>query len=170
MAILCLFTTSAFAQFTRNDAIDLVLNTILADDIGVVNVCASNNSFTTDVELIDNNSESNPYTESWVFFSDDDPFASWYHDSRLIYVSTVDGSYIISNAVINPKGIVFRLHRNILADRFEPVAMDGIEFVPDPQKGKSIYIYDIKPGLQLIASNANPAMKDTDLKTGGKSL
>ncbi len=57
-------SASSFAQFSRNDAIDLVLNTILTDDIGMVDVYASNNSFTADVELIDNGSSSNPYTES----------------------------------------------------------------------------------------------------------
>jgi len=48
-------TESIFAQFSRDDAIDLVLNTILADDIGNVDVYSSYNSFTTDVELIDYN-------------------------------------------------------------------------------------------------------------------
>jgi len=64
LAIFCLLTASAFAQFSRNDAIDLVLNTILADDIGGVDVYASSNSFTTDIELIDNVSPTNPYSEA----------------------------------------------------------------------------------------------------------
>lgn len=71
-----LMSTFIYGQFSRNDAIDLVLNTLLANDIGEVDVYASNNSFTTDVELIDNDSPSNPNSESWVFFSDDKPFTS----------------------------------------------------------------------------------------------
>lgn len=141
VAIVCFTTTSIFAQFSRNDAIDLVLNTILADDIGYVDVYASYNSFTTDVELIDNDSNSNPYTESWVFFSDDNPFASWYHSSRIIYVSSTDGSYTISNVEIYPKGLQTDYEETSLAEHPDPVAMDGTAFMPDPLKVESNYNY-----------------------------
>ena len=134
-------STFIYGQFSRNDAIDLVLNTILTDDIGEVDVYASYNSIATDVELIDNDSPSNPYLESWVFFSDDNPFASWYHSSRIIYVSTTDGSYTISNVEIYPKELSSDYEEISMADRPDPVAMDGTAFVPDPQKVESNYNY-----------------------------
>ena len=167
LTLVFLMSTFIYGQFSRNDAIDLVLNTILADDVGEVDVYASYNSFTTNVELIDNDSESNPYTESWVFFSDDNPFASWYHSSRIIYVSTTDGSYTISNVEIYPKGLSSAYEKISLADRPDPIAMDGTAFVPDPQKVESNY--HKKPDLLIIARNASPGMKYTDLKTDGKS-
>ncbi len=79
-----IITTTAFSQFSRNDALDLVLNTILADDVGTIDVYATIDSKSTSIDLIDNTSIANPYAESWVFFSDDNPFASWYHGSLSI--------------------------------------------------------------------------------------
>ena len=139
MTFVLLMSTSIFAQFSRNDAIDLVLNTVLTDDIGNVDVYSSYNNFTTDVELIDNDSPVNPYTESWVFFSDDNPFASWYHGSRIIYVSTTDGSYTISNVEIYPKGLQTDYEEISFVARPDPIFMDGTPFVPDPQKVESNY-------------------------------
>ena len=138
VAIVCFTTTSIFAQFSRNDAIDLVLNTILTDDIGDVDVYASYNSISTDVELIDNDSESNPYAESWVFFIDDSPFASWYHGCRLVFVSSSNGDYSIENVSIYPKQLSTDYEEVSLADRPDPIVMDGTAFVPDPQKVESI--------------------------------
>ena len=104
VAILCLLTTSIFAQFTRNDAIDTVLNTILVNDVDDVDVYASDNSVAVNVKLIDSDSIINPYASSWVFFVDDNPFASWYHASRIICVSTANGAYSISNVKIYIEG------------------------------------------------------------------
>ena len=130
-------------RFSRNDAINLVLNTILTNDIGDVDVYASNNSFTTDVELIDNDSPSNPYAESWVFFYDDNPFASWYHSSRVIFVSAIEGAYTTSNVDIYPKWLSSDYEEISLVDRPDPVAMDRTAFVSDPQKVESYYNYAI---------------------------
>ena len=151
IAIFCLLTVSVFAQFSRNDAINLVLNTILADDIGDIDVYASNSSFTTNVELIDNNSSANPYSDAWVFFSDDNPFASWYHSSRVIYVSAIDGVYTIYNVEIYPKGLSSDYEEISYANRPDPIAMDGTAFVPDPQKVESNYNYAL-----IIVSMDNP--------------
>ena len=79
-----------FAQFSRNDAQNLVLNTILVNDVDDVDVYASDNSVAVNVKLIDSDSIINPYATSWVFFVDDNPFASWYHASRII-CGTRDG-------------------------------------------------------------------------------
>ena len=141
LTLILLMSTFTYGQFSRNDAIDLVLNTILTDNIGDVDVYASNNSFTTDVELIDNDSESNPYTSSWVFFSDDNPFASWYHESRVVFVSSSNGDYSIENVSIYPKYLSIDYEEVSIADRPEPISMDGTPFVPDPQKVESNYNY-----------------------------
>ncbi len=102
-----------------------------------------------------------------MFFSDDNPFASWYHSSRVIYVSKADGSYTILDVEIYPKGLQTDYEEISLADRPDPVTMDRTAFVPDPQKVESNY--NKKPGLLIIARNASPGMKYTDLKTDGKS-
>ena len=141
VATICLFTSSIFSQFTRDDVTNLVLNTLLADDIGIVDVYSSYNSLTTDVELIDNDSPANPFSESWVFFSNDNPFASWYHGSRIIFVSTVDGAYTVSNVEIYPKSLSSDYEEISTAERPDHIAMDGTSFVPDPQKVESNYNY-----------------------------
>ncbi len=151
MATICLFTSSVFSQFTHDDATNLVLNTILADDIGNVDVYSSYNSFTTDIELIDNGSPANPYSESWVFFSNDNPFASWYHDSRIVFVSTVDGAYTVLNVEIYPKGLSSDYEEISTADRPDPIAMDGTPFITDPEKVASNYNYAL-----IIVSMDNP--------------
>jgi hypothetical protein len=92
VASILMLNSVMFAQFSRTDAIDLILNTVLVDDIGEIDVFAANDSFTDNVLLIDNEAKSNPYAEAWVLFSDDNPFASWYHSSRIIYVNKVDGT------------------------------------------------------------------------------
>jgi len=140
-ALLCLITTSVFSQFSRTEAIDLVLNSILSDDVGNIDVYCSFNSQTTTVDLIDNDSEPNPYTESWVFFSDDSPYASWYHGSRVIFVNTADGSYTINDVEIYPKGLSSEYEEISTAIRPDPIAMDGVPFVPNPEKVESNYNY-----------------------------
>jgi hypothetical protein len=161
MAIFCLLTVSVVAQFTRNDAIDLIINTVLTDDIGNIDVYASYNSQTTSVELIDNDVSSNPYLESWIFFSDDSPFASWYHGSRVIFVSATDGSYTVSDVEIYPKELQSDYEEISTANRPDPFAMDGTAYVPDPQKVESNY--NKKPDLLKIARKASPAIIYTDL-------
>lgn len=151
MAFFYLFTTAIFAQFSRNDAINLVLNTVLYDNIGNIDVYCSYNSQTTSVNLIDNDSKPNPYAESWVFFSDDNPFASWYHSSRMIYVSAIDGSYTIENVEIYPKGLKTNYEEVSLANRPASVTMVGTAFTPDPEAKSSDYNYAL-----IIVSTDNP--------------
>ena len=98
--IAMVFAINVNAQFTRQQAIDLVLNDILSGDVGNIDIFSSLNSVTTSVDLIDNDNVSNPYAEAWIFFSDDSPFASWYHNSRVIFVNSVNGDYSIGNIEI----------------------------------------------------------------------
>jgi hypothetical protein len=86
-----LMSTSMYGQFTRNNSIDLVLNTILAEDTVQVDVFASFDSLADDVILIDDSVVVNPYSVSWVFFVDDNPFEGWYHKSRVIFFKTLTG-------------------------------------------------------------------------------
>jgi hypothetical protein len=134
-------TVHSFGQFTRQQAIDLVLNNILVDDIESIDIYCAYNSNTNDVEMIDNVVITNPYSESWVFFVNDNPFASWYHQTRYIFVNTTDGAYAISNGEIYPKSWKTDFEEISLADRPEPIAMDGTAYVPDPQKVESNYNY-----------------------------
>ena len=125
-----LLANSIFGQFSRQQAIDLVLNNIVNNDSDKVDVFSKIDSETASVFLIDNEELTNPYSESWVFFIDDSPFASWYHDSRLIFVNVNNGNYFIENVTIYPNNLTTDYESISAANRPDAVAMDGM---PDIQ-------------------------------------
>lgn len=146
--------TSIFGQFSRQQAIDLVMSTIVNDDSDKVDVFSKIESETASVFLIDNEETVNTYSESWVFFINDNPFASWYHDSRVVFISADNGDYSIEVVSIYPKNLNSSFEEISSADRPEPIAMDGSAFIPDPQKVESNY--NRKPDLHKITRNASP--------------
>lgn len=146
-----LIVTNIYGQFTRQQATDLVLTDILSDDVGNIDIFSSLNSVATSVVLIDNDNITNPYPDSWVFFSDDSPFASWYHSSRVIFVSSVNGDYSIRNVEIYPRGLQTDYEDVSNADRPEPIVMDGMPYSPDPSKVLSNYNFAL-----IIVSMDNP--------------
>jgi hypothetical protein len=95
--------SSVSAQFSRYDATNLVINTILAGDIGKVDVYSSYNSLSGNVELITNETIDCPYSGNWVFFINDKPWAGWFHDCRYIFVNAENGGYSIASSTIFPK-------------------------------------------------------------------
>ncbi len=137
VAISLMLTNALFAQCSRNDANNLVLNTLLTNDLGTVDVYASHSSITTDLELVDTNLVTNPYAESWIFFSDDNPFAGWHHDCRVIFVNSANGSYTISSVGIYPKYLSSDYDEISMVTRPEPVEIGGIGFTPDETKDQS---------------------------------
>lgn len=139
--IAILFAVNVNGQFSRQEAINLVLNDVLSDDVGKINVFSSLNSVTTSIDLIDNYNVSNPYAESWIFFSDDSPFASWYHSSRIIFVNAQNGDHSISNVEIFPKGLNSEYEEISSPDLPDPIVMDSTSFVPDPEDEESNYNY-----------------------------
>lgn len=64
---------------------------------------AAYNSINGYIELITNETIDCPYTNNWVFFVDDKPWAGWFHDCRYIFVSTETGDFSIVNSTIFPK-------------------------------------------------------------------
>ena len=87
------------AQYTRQQAINLVENTILQTDIGSVDVYASLTSRTSSqpIDVFNNETITCTYANNWVFFVDDKPFANWMHDCRYIFVDASTGNYNIVN-------------------------------------------------------------------------
>jgi hypothetical protein len=91
-------------QFTRQQALNLVLNQILVNDTGHIKVYSSYDSIPSGDSLIlfDNRKISLPYPYNWVFMSDDVPLAYWNHPCRYVIVNTNNGDYTISNNDIFP--------------------------------------------------------------------
>lgn len=146
-----LLTNTVYSQFTRQQATDLVMNDIVNDDSEIVDVFSKINSETASVFLIDNEELTNTYSESWVFFIDESPFASWYHDSRFVFVSADDGDYSIETVSIYPKNLNTDYELTSSADRPDTIAMDGTPFDPDPQKVASNYNFAL-----IIVALDNP--------------
>ncbi|MEZ5197821.1 MAG: right-handed parallel beta-helix repeat-containing protein [Bacteroidales bacterium] len=141
LLVALLIATTIFAQFTRQQAIDLILNDVLSDELDNIDVYASFNSFSGDAALIDNDNATNPYAESWVFYVNDSPFASWYHPCRYIFVNTSNGNYSTVDKEIYPQYLSTDFEEISSANRPDPIVMDGTAFVPDPQKVESNYNY-----------------------------
>ncbi len=85
----CLCAFHIQAQFTRQQAIDLVLTEVVDDDITEANVFAEYvvRSDNNPINLHYSGQVSCPYNQNWVFFVDDLPLANWNHDCRYIFVN-----------------------------------------------------------------------------------
>ncbi len=84
-------------QFSREQAMDLVLNQILVSDTGHINLYTSYNTIpnTSNIILLNGQTISPPYLGNWVFFSDDKPFANWDHSCRYIFIDSNTGDFTI---------------------------------------------------------------------------
>jgi hypothetical protein len=96
--------TDLHAQFSRVDAIHLVMNDILLNEVGNINVycCYDMKSGDEVLELPDFRTLSLSYSINWVFFVDDNPYAQWQHSCRYIFVDASSGGYNIINDRIPP--------------------------------------------------------------------
>ncbi len=82
------------AQFSRQQATDLVLNDIIAGDTINVEVFSlfDHQSVQDSIVLYNGEKIACPYSENWVFFINDHPAANWYHTCRYLFVDTVTGA------------------------------------------------------------------------------
>jgi hypothetical protein len=105
MTMFFFITSIAHAQFSRELAVDLVLNDILVNELGHTDVYASNSSLNLPSSLLlsDQTQLSLPFPENWVFFVDDLPFANWHHPCRYIFVNGVTGEYSLVSSSIFPQ-------------------------------------------------------------------
>lgn len=85
------------AQFSKQQADNLVLNHILNDSLSykdVYKLPEFKNSGST-ILLYDYATVNLPYASNYIYFVDDLPFAGWSHPCRYIIVNTVNGDYTI---------------------------------------------------------------------------
>lgn len=102
--ILLVIVSHVFGQFTRENAIDLVLTEIAGADSAYINIYASDTLMVApdSLALDDFTWLQFSYQNNWVFFIDDMPFAHWHHPVRYICVSSETGQYAITNKSIYP--------------------------------------------------------------------
>jgi len=104
-------------QFTREQAIDLVLNQLLVEDLNTIDVYASYGlkNDTSKLVLKCYDTLGYPYSSNWLFFVDDKPFANWHHSCRYIFVNAENGEYTILN-----EKTIYPLE---LSDKFELISV-----------------------------------------------
>ncbi len=99
MAIICLNVSPLMAQFTSQQATNLVLNDVLSGELDNVDVFMMDEaqSGQSTVFLGNNKTVYMPYSSNWVYFVDNTPFANWAHPCRFIFVDESTGVYQIVN-------------------------------------------------------------------------
>lgn len=102
--MICFKTSSA--QIGRQYATDTVINHLLADDTGKVNIFARISILGNDDTLyLRDGYILNPYNTSWVFFIDDHPTANWFHNCRYLIMNEMDGLYQLIDKRIYPDSL-----------------------------------------------------------------
>jgi len=106
LVLLALCLTSLFGEFDKNQAIDLVMGTIIKEGKDSVNVFIKDSLMTDDsLTVYHGSSLQNPYQASWAFFIDDMPSAMWGHPCRYIFVDAEYGDYVIKDNKFYPSDV-----------------------------------------------------------------
>jgi hypothetical protein len=138
MAIVLCAAISAQAQFTRQQAIDTVLNHLVAADTGTIRVYIAQGMYTTASTPLTYTGDTiaSPYANYHLFFIDDHPAANWQHACRYLLLSSTSGSVTIVNQTAFPMNLQqdFDLIADIPAHQaFDPGTFPDIQVQPaDP--------------------------------------
>lgn len=81
MLVIAMSISFLFGAFSKEDAINLVLNDILKDELNLIDVYVKADSMCASgtLHLLNEVPISPPYSGNWVFFVDDMPGAHWHH-------------------------------------------------------------------------------------------
>jgi hypothetical protein len=104
IALILQYPFHSFCQFSRQQAVDLMLDHILVADTGHISLYCSYSTIlgTNEIILEDGQTFLPTYQENWVFFSDDHPRANWYHPCRIIFVNSNSGDFQIYTSLACP--------------------------------------------------------------------
>lgn len=109
IAIMVTVTAQNGTVYTKQQADNLVLNTLLISDLESSDVysfdtliCQHDTIWHFDGSFI-----KSPYNTAWAYFVDDYPFANWVHPCRYIFVNTTNGNYQLINSELPPEQFRF---------------------------------------------------------------
>ncbi len=107
ITVLFFQTIDIRAQVSRDDAKKIVLEEILLERIGEVNVFIQFDDMekNRELELPHGKVLKKPFVTSYTFFIDDLPFANWEHPCRYIFLDKETGEYEIIHNKIFPKNM-----------------------------------------------------------------
>ena len=107
ITIILLSSFSLSAQISREQAIEIVLINIVAEDTGTVNVYASYSTFvqSDSIFILPDEYLHCPYDNNWVFFIDDKPKSGWAHTCRYIFINEMNGEYNTVDRMFYPENL-----------------------------------------------------------------
>lgn len=123
--------TTVFGQFTKQDAIDLVVNTIADARIDSVNIYIEPQVQAGDYYGISPyDSIDSPYTNYWLVFIDENPLFLWDHLCTYVFINSTNGSYSTTTYYTPPSSYTVLFDSVSFAYEFEPPELDysGADF------------------------------------------
>lgn len=132
------------AQFTKNQADDLIINQVLAGQTGTINVFTFPDSLNSPSQILQADSTliASPFPRSWIYFVDDFPFANWNHPSRYIFINIDNGEDSTIQSTIFPMELDSSFSVLSKVETPEPV-----ESIPNP----NAIIHSLPPNPDMYA-------------------
>lgn len=97
-SILIVIFISSYSQISRNEAYELLKQTIFNGAIDSVEILASQTPLQPLYQIRTNDTfVPSPSYESWFFFVDENPGADWWHPCKYVFISTVSGNITVTN-------------------------------------------------------------------------
>ncbi|MCF6341302.1 MAG: hypothetical protein L3J31_00665 [Bacteroidales bacterium] len=101
---------SVAAQVSKQDAIDLVMDSIAADRIDSVNIYMDTVVLSNDYYVISPyDSIDSPYSNYWLFFIDEHPFYMWGHLGTYVFIDQSNGDFTTVNYNLPPLYFQFKM-------------------------------------------------------------
>ena len=95
VVLLIIVNISTYSQVSKQEAIDLVIDTIYVDLLDSVSIFMEVDSLSDQYYLLNPyDSILSPYSDYWLFFIDKQPRnLSWGHECTYLFVNRMDGNY-----------------------------------------------------------------------------
>lgn len=109
MAIMVSVSAQNGTGYTKKQADNLVLNTLLISDLESSDVYSLDTLISKNDTIwhFDGGFIKSPYNTAWAYFVDDCPFANWVHPCRYIFVNATNGNYQLINSELPPEHFHF---------------------------------------------------------------
>lgn len=109
MAIMVSVSAQNGTSYTKKQADNMVLNTLLISDLESSDVYSLDTLISKNDTIwhFDGSFIKSPYNTAWAYFVDDCPFANWVHPCRYIFVNATNGNYQLINSELPPEHFHF---------------------------------------------------------------
>ncbi|MCD4728955.1 MAG: T9SS type A sorting domain-containing protein [Bacteroidales bacterium] len=148
------------AQFSREDAIEIMINQVVGPDSLLVHHLYSKYDimYVNDTLWLDGFYEYYvcPFEEQWVFFIDDLPIANWAHSCRIIFFDLNSSEYQVHGDDWPPHPFLYNIY--LFFGQWEWIMSIGIENNPSITPKSTFNIYP-NPTVSSIKIEFEPIIK-----------